>query len=225
MAVKISRELENELLDKSCTGDKRAFDRLISHYLPYMYNIAAKFTDYPEDTEEVVQEALIKMWTNLKKFKREARLSTWCYIITLNCSRNHLSSRHKIPTHPHNQKVMYNQVHDDGEVENLSESASDDEFQFHKTFGIDEASPEDIILAEQVAQIILEEAENMSDVLSETWFLREIELMKYNEISELKDIPIGTCKSQLFNARNRLDELVRARLGLEQSEERFNIAD
>lgn len=221
MTVKISKELENALLDKACKGDRRAFDQLIVHYLPYMYNIAAKFTDYPEDTEEVVQEALIKMWVNLPKFKREARLSTWCYIITLNCSRNNLSSRHKIPTHPHNQRVTYSQVHEENDSEDVNMTNDDD---FH-TFGVDPDTPEDVVLAEQLGQVIFDLAETMSPILWETWYLREIELLSYIEISDLKDIPIGTCKSQLFNARNRLHELLCEHLGIEDDGERFDIAD
>lgn len=198
---------ELELIEKAKGGDTRSFDILMDHHYDYLYNIARRYTDYTADTEEVVQEAMLKVWLNLPKFRGDSKLSTWLFIICANAAKKNLTSRHRIPSHPHNQTVSYSKAEED----------SDDDFSMfddHHSFGIDLASPESEHNAVELAALIFDIAETLPKDLYDALYLREIELMSYEDISTTLDIPLGTTKSRLFNARTELNAKLNRRLGI-----------
>lgn len=213
---------ELELVNRAKEGDSRAFDKLMEHHYKFMYNVAARYTDFKEDTEEVVQEAMLKIWLNIDKFRGDSKLSTWIYIITANASKKNLTTRHKIPSHPWNQKLSYEEGkgidkdNDSGDF--IGHSYNDDQGMY----GIHHDSPEDELITEQLGEAIFKLADELTDDLKDALYLREIELKSYEEISAELDIPLGTCKSRLFNARTILDDNLKAYFGY-TSNKRFQI--
>lgn len=79
-----SEERNLELLKASLDGSKKALNELIALHRPYIFNVAWKFTFDPNDAEDLTQEALIKVITNLSKFKFESQFRTWLYRIVFN---------------------------------------------------------------------------------------------------------------------------------------------
>ena len=72
---------ESELISSAIAGDEQAFTQLVSQYRPQVYGIVKRMIGHPEDTEDIVQEALLKAWKALGTFKQESRLSTWLIAI------------------------------------------------------------------------------------------------------------------------------------------------
>lgn len=79
-----SDQTDNELLEKSITGDKKSLDMLIKRHQPYIYNVAWKMVHNADDAWDITQEVLVKVITNLSKFKKESNFRTWLYRITFN---------------------------------------------------------------------------------------------------------------------------------------------
>ncbi len=73
-----------ELIGLAKEGSKIAFENLIKKHQHYIYNVALKFVLSPYDAEDITQEVLIKVITNLGSFKGESNFRTWLYRITFN---------------------------------------------------------------------------------------------------------------------------------------------
>ncbi len=86
---------EEQLLEKALQGDARAFERLLFPYRQGMLNLAFRITQNAEDAQEVCQEALLKIFRYLDKYRSEMNLKNWTYQIVANAARDHLRKRKK----------------------------------------------------------------------------------------------------------------------------------
>jgi len=73
-----------ELITSAKNGSKSSLEKLIKKHQYYIYNVALKMTLSPFDAEDITQEVLIKVITNLANFKGESNFGTWLYRITFN---------------------------------------------------------------------------------------------------------------------------------------------
>src|SRR5690606_10880013 len=72
------------VLDKCLEGDHKALEKLVDEFQPKIFSLALHFLWNPEDAEDACQEILVKVITKLESFRRESKLSTWVYRITVN---------------------------------------------------------------------------------------------------------------------------------------------
>lgn len=73
------------LVDKTLSGDIKSLERLIKLYQDYIYNICRSMFLNPMDAEDMTQEILLKLISNLAKYEQEkAKFTTWLYRITVN---------------------------------------------------------------------------------------------------------------------------------------------
>lgn len=84
-------EYTDELVEKAMNGDKQPLEKLIVGIKDKIYNLSLRMLWNPADAEDVTQEILIKIITNLSKFRMESKFSTWVYSI----ASNHLSNINK----------------------------------------------------------------------------------------------------------------------------------
>ena len=84
-----------DLVAKAKGGDRRAFDDLVKATYADIYTLAYRLTGNEEDARDVVQEAYLRAYRGLHKFREEAAFSTWLYRITANCANTHLSRGNK----------------------------------------------------------------------------------------------------------------------------------
>ncbi len=82
-----------ELRSSALTGDKKSLEKLIEKHYAFIYNIALKMTFEPADAEDTTQEIIIKLITNLAKFKGKSSFRTWLYSIVVNHILN-MKKRH-----------------------------------------------------------------------------------------------------------------------------------
>lgn len=73
-----------ELITSAKDGSKSSLETLVKKHQHYIYNVALKMTLSPFDAEDITQEVLIKVITNLANFKGESNFRTWLYRITFN---------------------------------------------------------------------------------------------------------------------------------------------
>ncbi len=77
-----------ELVEKAKNGDRAALEKLVLRHQAWIYNIAVRMVFQPQDAEEVTQEVLVKVITNLSTFRGESKFRTWLYRIAANCVLN-----------------------------------------------------------------------------------------------------------------------------------------
>ena len=86
---------EAELVAAAKAGDLGAFEQLIKRTYTDVYTLAYRLTGNEEDARDVAQEACLRAWRGVKKFRGDSRFSTWMYRITANCASTLLARRAK----------------------------------------------------------------------------------------------------------------------------------
>lgn len=82
-----------ELVAAAKGGDRSAFDELVRSTYVDTYTLAYRLTGDEEDARDVVQEAYLRAYRGIDRFRGDAQFSTWMYRITANCSATHLGRR------------------------------------------------------------------------------------------------------------------------------------
>lgn len=82
-----------ELVTRAQDGDRAAFDDIVKATYADTYTLALRLTGNEEDARDVVQEAYLRAYRGLDKFRGDAQFSTWLYRITANCAATALGKR------------------------------------------------------------------------------------------------------------------------------------
>jgi RNA polymerase sigma-70 factor (ECF subfamily) len=91
----VGPDREAELVAAAKAGDSAAFGELVKATAADLYTLAYRLTGDEEDARDVVQDACIRAFKSIKRFRGEARFSTWMYRITANCAATHMARRAK----------------------------------------------------------------------------------------------------------------------------------
>ena len=83
------------LVERARSGDREAFDRLVRITHSDAYALALRLTGSTEDARDVVQEAYLRAYKSVGRFRGEALFSTWLYRIVANCATTQLSRRQR----------------------------------------------------------------------------------------------------------------------------------
>jgi RNA polymerase sigma-70 factor (ECF subfamily) len=86
---------EKELIEKYLKGDEKALESLISKYLKPIYSFIFGYVQNQQDAEDLTQETFLKMWRNLKKFKKEENFEKWLFTIAKNTCFDFLRKKRK----------------------------------------------------------------------------------------------------------------------------------
>ncbi len=81
-------------------GDREALDDLVRLTYSATYTLAYRLTGNEDDARDVVQDAYLRAWKGLRRFRGDAQFTTWLYRITANCSANLLAKRARTRTEP-----------------------------------------------------------------------------------------------------------------------------
>ena len=184
-----SEPTDHQLVLRVQKGDKRAFDLLVLKYQYKLQAIVGRFIRDTDEVADVTQEAFIKAYKALPKFRGDSQFYTWLYRIAINTAKNYLVSRSRRP------------VNTDIDVEDAEQFANNDKL-------IDQASPESSMMTDELAAIIKNSLNALPEDLRTALTLREFEGMSYEDIAAVMGCPVGTVRSRIFRAREFLDERV-----------------
>ena len=81
---------ERELIRRAQDGDRAAFDSLVRLYDHEVLRLALKVVRSPEEAQDLYQEAFLKVYRSLGRFRFDSRFSTWLYRVVMNVSLDHL---------------------------------------------------------------------------------------------------------------------------------------
>lgn len=180
---------DQQLVVRVQEGDKRAFDLLVLKYQHKVHAIVGRFVRDTDEVADVVQEAFIKAYRALPKFRGESQFYTWLYRIAVNTAKNYLVSRSRRP--PGSDVDI-----DDAEYYSGSE--------YLKDLG----TPENQFFRDELESVILKSIAELPEDLRTAVTLREYEGLSYEEIAEIMECPVGTVRSRIFRARESIDAVV-----------------
>jgi len=83
------------LVDGARHGDKQAFRLLVDRHRHHAYSLALRITRSPEDAEEAAQEAFVRAWMALSRFRGEAAFGTWLHRIVARRALDHALARRR----------------------------------------------------------------------------------------------------------------------------------
>jgi RNA polymerase sigma-70 factor, ECF subfamily len=91
---------EAELVDAARGGDRQAFDELVRRTFVDAFTLARRLTGNEEDARDVVQDAYLRAWKGIGKFRGDAAFSTWLYRITANAASSNVQRRRRHRVEP-----------------------------------------------------------------------------------------------------------------------------
>ena len=180
---------DQQLVVRVQEGDKRAFDLLVLKYQHKVHAIVGRFVRDTDEVADVVQEAFIKAYRALPKFRGESQFYTWLYRIAVNTAKNYLVSRSRRP--PGSDVDI-----DDAEYYSGSEYLKD------------LVTPENQLFRDELESVIVKSIAELPEDLRTAVTLREYEGLSYEEIAEIMECPVGTVRSRIFRARESIDAVV-----------------
>ena len=88
---------EAALIQRCQAGDVAAFDALVARYSSWVYNLAYRVTGHPDDAEDVAQEAFVRVFKSIRRYRRGAAFSTWLYRVVTNVCLDEVRRRGRRP--------------------------------------------------------------------------------------------------------------------------------
>jgi len=86
---------EDQLVERARGGDLSAYTELVNRYRERIYQTIFRFTRNHDDTDDLAQEAFMRAFKGLRRFRGRSGFYTWIYRIALNLSFNFLKKRKK----------------------------------------------------------------------------------------------------------------------------------
>jgi RNA polymerase sigma-70 factor, ECF subfamily len=180
-----------ELIAQAKQGDAEALDQLLKSQRQRAMAAALRVLHNPDDAEDAVQDAFLKIWRCLPSFEGRSSFSTWVHRIVVNAS---LDLVRKQATRPEIVERL-EQREDAGAVE----PAHDE-------------TPESELGDREIEKLVRLAVAGLPASHRQVVELREFEDYSYQEMAEIIQCPIGTVMSRLHHARGRLAEDLRAPL-------------
>ena len=179
--------LENEgvLVRRAQAGDHEAFTMLVRQYERHIYRLALSITKDPSDAEDVLQDAFLKAYSNLKKFKGDARFYTWLVRIAVNEALMNLRKQRSAPA-----MVALDEPISDGEDQEIRRELAD--------WG---DNPEQRLGKLELGEILFKAIENLEPPYRLVLMLRDMEELSTEETAQTLGMSIPAVKSRLLRAR------------------------
>ncbi len=114
---------EAELIGAAKGGDREAFDELVRRTFVETFTLARRLTGNEEDGRDVVQEAYLRAWKGIGKFRGDAAFSTWLYRITANSASTHVHRRRRHRAEPFAEGFEPVDAHAEEQISQGAESA------------------------------------------------------------------------------------------------------
>ena len=177
---------ETKLIDQILQGDTDAFAQLVEAYQDKVYALCLRMTNDREEAEDLAQEAFVKVWRGLKFYKHEAAFSTWLYRLTSNVCIDFLRQKKRRSA--------------------LSLTSQEEEEQID----IPDPSPqpEELIVQKQRKEAVAAAMAQLEDEFRLVLTLRVVQERSYEEIADIMDLKVGTVKSRLARAREKLRKIL-----------------
>ena len=179
-----SDEISNsELVKKSQLGDKAAFEQLVIRHQDLVFSLAYKLTGNREMANDVAQEAFIRAWKAIEKFRGDSTFSTWIYRITVNTA---WTLRKKAKKH--------NTLNIDDTYEPIV---------------IDEKKdPELVAINSDLSSVLINALDKIPIEQRIIVELKNIEGRSHKEIADYLDISVTAAKVRLHRAHQKLRQIL-----------------
>lgn len=166
----------------------RAFELIVDKYSKKLYWIVRKMVVSHDDTNDIVQEVLIKLWKELEKFRGDSSIYTWLYRIAINQAITVIRTRTR-----NRYSVVENPAEDFDRI----------------------ASSEQLFDGDEVERQLEIAIQTLPDKQRAVFLLRYYDEMPFKEISAVLDTSEGALKASYHIAREKVETLIKLSLDLD----------
>ncbi|MEX0746436.1 MAG: sigma-70 family RNA polymerase sigma factor [Rhodothermales bacterium] len=180
---------DEELMRQLQSGVEEAFNILVERYKERLASYLYHFLHDEKQAEDLLQETFLRLFRNRYSYEPIAKFSTWLYTIAGNLARSEYRRRKR-----HRTTSLY--ANGDGEEYELpipSEALAPDRYAER---GIHSLSIQNAL-------------DQLGEDFREVVVLRDVQLLSYEEISEITGLPMGTVKSRINRGRTKLQEMLK----------------
>jgi len=174
---------DHELIAECLNGRTSAFGLLVGRYQNRLYNALTKILGSAEDAHDVSQEAFVHAFQKLHTFQGNSRFYSWLFRIALNSAVSFHRKRHRNPA----------------SIEAVREQTGIEPIDSHP-----DAQPESAMERSERQDVVRQALADLPGDFRQVLVLKEIEGMKYEEIAEIMECPVGTVRSRIHRARAEL---------------------
>lgn len=185
-----SPDLDRILVQRVQAGDVDAFDHLIRKYRERVFAVVYNMTSNREDAADLAQEAFIKAFTSIQRFRGKSSFYTWLYRIAVNTTLSHLKSKRS--------KRFFS-------FENIQEEISGAEVFEHL---VSKTGADKPTLLNELQEKLNDALQSLSLKHRTVIILFEIEGLTHAEIAEILKVSEGTVRSRLHYAKQQLQTLL-----------------
>jgi RNA polymerase sigma-70 factor (ECF subfamily) len=143
----------------------------------------------PELALDITQEAFIKAYRALPRFRGDSAFYTWMYRIAVNTAKNHLAAQRRRP------------------MSVDLDFQDPDQYDLHAQLK-ETDTPEAITLSNELKETVENAIAGLPEDLRTAIILRELEGMSYEEIAQTMECPVGTVRSRIFRARDAISKKI-----------------
>jgi RNA polymerase sigma-70 factor (ECF subfamily) len=183
---------EEELIGRVCAGEKACFHDLIRPYTRLMFGYADSILRNHADSEEAVQEAVLKVFINLPKLKDRRRFRAWLLQIVVNEARMY---RRKL------RRSLYEPIEGcvvEGEADSVPRQFAD----WHDL-------PDEALGAAELKTEVFKAIANLPEIYREVIALVDNQHLDYATVSIALGVSVGVVKTRVHRARMKLQEQLR----------------
>jgi RNA polymerase sigma-70 factor (ECF subfamily) len=197
MYMSQAKQADQQLVERVQQGDKRAFDLLVLKYQHKIFGLISRYIKDSDEVQDVAQEAFVKAYRALPKFRGDSAFYTWLYRIAINTAKNYLVARNRRPP-------------------GSDVDVADAEY-FEGPSALKEVeTPENRLYGEELKNVVQDAIKTLPEDLRAALTLREFDGLSYEDIAAVMDCPVGTVRSRIFRAREAVDSRVRAQMSGEE---------
>jgi len=179
------RYTDEELIARFQEGDEQAYIELVNRYRNKLITFVYRFVNEFEQAEDIVQDALLKLYTHKHYYRNIAKFSTWIYTIAGNLAKTELRKKKQ------------------RKVTSISQMGPED-----RDYELPSGAPDtdETAQSEYIEKTIQAAIQKLPLHFRTVTILRDIQELSYEEISKIVDVPLGTVKSRINRARLQLQK-------------------
>jgi RNA polymerase sigma factor (sigma-70 family) len=173
------------LIEELKQGEEKAFKQLVEKYQDKIYNTCISFVKNSEDADDLTQEVFIEIFHSIHKFRKDSKLSTWIYRITVNKSLEHLR---KMKRKKRSGLLIW--FGNDDQKEDLQIP--------------DFEHPGVLVENREKAVILFKAIEKLPEKQRIAFTLHKVEDLSYEQIAEVMQKSLSSIESLMHRAKNNL---------------------
>ncbi|MGE0132488.1 MAG: RNA polymerase sigma factor [Blastocatellales bacterium] len=182
---------DDQIIERTLAGETDAFSLLVRRWERPIYGLSLRMLGRDEDARDVCQETFLAAFRNLRKFRGDAKFSSWLYRIALNACHSRLRKQN-----------------------GTFEQSIDQEDGEGRKFELADAGAENLpdrLHRNQRAELVKKALQALPPEMRQVIVMKEYEELTFAEIAEVLQIPVSTVKSRVYTGlqqmRSRLEKM------------------